>query len=385
MGFTQRKVEEILLKINSSDRKKLLILRGGSQYVSPERYNVQEIGLAKILAKLGWEILIISSGPENRTININNNIEWVELKRFGKTFGWPMGSLSLIKRFNPDLIQQQDISNPTSFIALVAKLKLNVPLVLSLGEYKYKGKLKSLFTNFASFCLRGAVSSVLCKTYSSMEFSKKLGFENNFYTPIGIDESAYSKKENLSFNWVSELKIRREKGQRILCHIGRLDKHDNSEFLCNLMKNLPEHFSLLLIGEPVNHVKKFIDEKIANRIILTGSVPNKYVGKALENSDLYIACSKYEIFGMSAVESIYHGCPVVGFSTGGIKEIINDGENGWKLNTRETMGWVNLILDIFEKEDVDKLKIKCKSLKNLYTWGHRAIAYNEVYKEQLKS
>ncbi len=372
------------MSLNISNQKKLLILRGSSQYVSPDHYNVQEIGLAKVLAEKGWKILIISSGPEKRRLTLGENIEWLELKRFGTTFGWPFGSLKEIRRFEPDILQLQDITNVASFIALIAINQLKIPLVLSLGEYTFNGALKAAFTKVTSLFLKKRVRKVFCKTNSSIEFSKKLGFKESLYAPIGIDETAYSKLEDIeNLGWLNELKLRRENGERILCHIGRLDKHDNSEFVCGVLRQLPPDFSLLLIGEPVDHARKFIDKSIENRIILTGRVPNKDIGTALKYSDLYLACSEVEIFGMSAVESIFHGCPVMGYATGGIKEIVQDEVNGIKMKTRNIEDWALHIERLFNESKIEILKNKCSNNNEQYTWKTRALVYDQGYNQVL--
>ncbi|MDQ6595009.1 glycosyltransferase [Bacillus salipaludis] len=359
--------------------KRILILRGSSQYVSPKTYNVQEIGLAKALVKLGWNVVIVSSGPQECNLKIDENIEWIELKRIGKTFGFPKGVDKIIKDFKPDIIQCQDITNLATYQALLSKIKLRVPLVISLGEYKTNGFLKSIFTHITARSIKNHTSAVLCKTKSAMEFSKRLGLNSTFYAPVGIDRNVYVEKEDFDDWWISELQTRKRNGEQILCHIGRLDKLDNVEFIISVLKKLPKNFSLLLIGEPKEFVNKFIDNEIKKRLIITGAVPNKFIGIALSNSDLYLACSKYEIFGMSAAESIFHGCPVFGYSTGGIKEIVRPDHNGWLLSERDSNEWANKIKSIFSHEEMDNMKRNCMESGESLTWDFRAIIYNQIY------
>ncbi|MFB9760927.1 glycosyltransferase family 4 protein [Ectobacillus funiculus] len=365
-------------------KQKILILRGSSQYVSPKTYNVQEIGLAKALVRLGWKVLIISSGPKELTMKLDENIDWIELERKGKTIGWPQGSLRIIEQFQPDIIQCQDITNPATYQALISKIKLGTPLVFSLGEYKTNGHIKSLFTKITAKAIKNHVSAVLCKTKSSMEFSNSLGLSSNFYAPVGIDENVYVRRENLDDWWINEIENRRNNGEYILCHVGRLDKHDNIEFIFKIMKNLPKKFTLVLIGEPKSYANKLIDDDIKDRVIVTGAVPNKYIGIALSNSDLYLACSEYEIFGMSAAESIFHGCPVLGYSTGGIREIIQHETNGWLLSRREPNEWATMINKLFNTDQISHAKRGCAETGKSLTWNSRATVYNQIYRDVLR-
>ncbi|GAA3319074.1 hypothetical protein GCM10020331_024450 [Ectobacillus funiculus] len=62
-------------------------------------------------------------------MKLDENIDWIELERKGKTIGWPQGSLRIIEQFQPDIIQCQDITNPATYQALISKIKLGTPLV----------------------------------------------------------------------------------------------------------------------------------------------------------------------------------------------------------------------------------------------------------------
>jgi Glycosyltransferase len=368
-------------------KKKLLILKGGSQYVTPDLYNIQEIGLGKALSKHGWEVLIISSGLKLYRKQINEQVEWVELKRIGKRMGWPKGALGEIIGFRPDVIQLQDITNTATFQAVIAKIMNKVPLVLSLGEYKSKSRLTYCVTKVFSLIAKPFVDAVLCKTQASIDYSKQLGFSNNKYAPVGIDESVYIDDHEEKFEWENKLKVAKQNGLRILCHIGRLDKQENIPFLLKILRELPDRYILLLVGEPVSYVEKIMDKELQSRVILAGRIPNKYVGIALKLSDLYMACSKYEIFGMSAAESVYHGLPVLGFATGGIKEIIQNDKNGWLMAHRDAKEWSRAIKEIFKEEETNLVEKKnyCSETGKQLTWNYRSNRYNETYAQVIQS
>ncbi|GAA3319076.1 hypothetical protein GCM10020331_024460 [Ectobacillus funiculus] len=152
-----------------------------------------------------------------------------------------------------------------------------------------------------------------------------------------------------------------------------------------MKKNLPKKFTLVLIGEPKSYANKLIDDDIKDRVIVTGAVPNKYIGIALSNSDLYLACSEYEIFGMSAAESIFHGCPVLGYSTGGIREIIQHETNGWLLSRREPNEWATMINKLFNTDQISHAKKRgCAETGKSLTWNSRATVYNQIYRDVLR-
>lgn len=369
-----------------NNEKRILILRGSSQYVTPGSYNIQEVGLAKALVSSGWKVLIISSGPKEKSVNYGENIEWLELKRVGTKFGWPKDTLNVVQKFKPDIIQCQDITNPSTYIALLIKYKFKIPLVLSIGEYKLNGGLTSIFTKVTALVSRRNTEAILCKTNSSLSFAKSLGFKNRIYAPVGIDESVYAEEARANENkaWMDKIVEARRKGDYLLCHIGRLDKGDNIKFLFDILRELPSGFKLVVVGEPKDYAESLIDNQIKNNVILTGAVPNELIGAVLKHSDLYLSCSEYEIFGMAAAESIYHNCPVIGYSTGGIKEIIIDKVTGLLVEEREVKTWATIIQKLVNSDEFKKMKVGCNQERENLKWSKRAMVYEQAYKKALQ-
>lgn len=375
-------------KLNNGQKhnNKIVILRGSSQYVTPSLYNVQEIGLAKSLVKQGWDVLIISSGPKENETRVSEKITWLELKRRGKRFGWPISAIQKIKAFSPDIIQLQDITNTATFQAIISKKINRTPLILSLGEYQSSSKINYLITKAFSIILHPYVSNVLCKTRSSIKFAKQLGFKNCILAPIGIDDTVYEKNFVTEPSWMKELKEYKKMGNKILCHAGRLDKQDNVPFILKTIEMLPEQYKLILIGEPREYAANLIGERLKSRVILTGRLPNKFIGIVFGFCDLYLACSKYEIFGMSAVESIYSGLPVLGYSTGGIKEIVQNKLTGWLLEKRDFNEWANKISDIFcQEENLNIVAKNCAQNSSMLTWNYRSILYQNTYERLINN
>lgn len=366
------------------ETKKIVILRGSSQYVSPASYNVQEIGLGKVLSQRNWDVTILSSGPKERTIEYGNHLRWIELTRRGGKFGWLESSLSIFKSIDMDLIQIQDLANLSTYVGHFSSLRRKVPLILSLGEYFPKSRVKSMVNGVISYSIKKNIKGVLCKTNSAKEYARSLNFPHLHYAPIGIDSSVYDTVALLENKTYLQIRLMREQGKKLLCHIGRLDKEDNIDFIFAVLELLGDDYALVLVGEPRQYAENH--EKynyLSSRIILTGQIANQNISSVLAESDLYIACSRYEIFGMSAAESIYHGCPVIGYATGGISEIILDMKNGLLMDNRNPSDWENKIRMIFNSEIIGILQSGCKETGRELTWEYRANKYEAVYHDVL--
>ena len=59
-----------------------------------------------------------------------------------------------------------------------------------------------------------------------------------------------------------------------------------------------------------------------------GRVDNETLYNAYKSCDIFVAPSRFESFGLIFLEAMREGKPVIGTLTGGIPEIINNGENG---------------------------------------------------------
>ncbi len=64
-------------------------------------------------------------------------------------------------------------------------------------------------------------------------------------------------------------------------------------------------------------------------IVLPGSIPNTLVPSALREIDVFCATSHRESFGVSVVEAMAAGLPVVATNTPGFREVVIDGETGF--------------------------------------------------------
>ena len=81
--------------------------------------------------------------------------------------------------------------------------------------------------------------------------------------------------------------------------------------------------------------RKYLDDLIIKlnlneNVFFRGFVENS--ADMYRNSDAVIVCSRNEAWGRVAAEAMFHQKPVIGFNSGGTKEIITDRVNGFLYN-----------------------------------------------------
>jgi glycosyltransferase involved in cell wall biosynthesis len=129
-----------------------------------------------------------------------------------------------------------------------------------------------------------------------------------------------------------------------LLFVGRFDLHKGGDLVIDTFRMLAESnrdIKLIFAGKDRGiilnnktillreYISTFIHEQhIKDRIEFLGQCDAKQIAQLRRDSLITIVASRYENFGMSLLEALSAGCPVVATAIGGNKEIITDGSNG---------------------------------------------------------
>ena len=92
---------------------------------------------------------------------------------------------------------------------------------------------------------------------------------------------------------------------------------------------------------------KFIDTK-----------PNKYILEKMREVSMYIMPSLGEGFGITFLEAMACGTPVIGGNVGGTRELIKDGENGFLVNRGDYKDLTEKISVLLDNDNIREKFIK---------------------------
>ncbi len=149
--------------------------------------------------------------------------------------------------------------------------------------------------------------------------------------PNGVDLRTLRSAKPLSRSVIG-----RSEDDILLVFTGRIAPEKNIQFLlqafAGVARALP-NVHLLIIGGGFKQYEDELHESIAelgiaNRVHVTGMVPYEEVPSYLAMCDIFVITSTAESFGMSTVEAMSVGLPVVGVRATGTSDIVEEGKTG---------------------------------------------------------
>lgn len=188
--------------------------------------------------------------------------------------------------------------------------------------------------------------------------------------------SANKNKDKLNFITVGRF-AEQKKGFDMVEKFCEDLKKRKINFLWRIVgKNASKILSENYIKNNFNHIK--LIENIEN--IEEKYYPNSNLITLYKSSDIYINLSRVESFGITFIESLASGVPIISFNTKGINELIINNKNGFLISNFSTNEFINKIEKIYNdrialkelsfnaKETVKKydLNLNLNLLINLY-------------------
>jgi glycosyltransferase involved in cell wall biosynthesis len=142
-----------------------------------------------------------------------------------------------------------------------------------------------------------------------------------------------------------ELKI--AKDACVLMMAGRLHKVKGVDVALQALAGLPETFVLLLVGEgPLRSELTLLAERlgVSDRVKWVGWRDS--VTPFAAAADIWLAPSRHEPLGNTALDGFVHGVPVIASNTGGLAMLIENGKNGVLVEPEDADGLRKAIVKV---------------------------------------
>lgn len=180
-------------------------------------------------------------------------------------------------------------------------------------------RLSRAVTEFTELVLSKLTHRIVCISESEQVDARRVGIAARRLVLVHNGISRQRPALNTrSAPWPSE-KIK-------VLFIGRLDRQKGYDLLIEAARALGDKLDVHLIGASV--VSKFRSSDLPSNVSLLGWMDRNQIEAELDQADMVAIPSRWEAFGLVAIEAMRAAKPIIAFRIGALPEIVEDGTTG---------------------------------------------------------
>lgn len=194
----------------------------------------------------------------------------------------------------------------------------------------------------------------------------------------GIDKSEFEKNLDAANPFM---------GKKIVLFLGRLTLHKGADyFLRSAKKVLERNDDVIFIvsggGDMENKVVEMAcDLGIGDKVLFTGFLRDDKLKKIYKMANLYVMPSVSEPFGITPLEALASGTPVLISKQSGVSEVLN---HCLKVDFWDVDGMANKILAVLENQDLEDCLMQNGNMEiNNLSWGRAADRILTIYQSMV--
>jgi len=163
-------------------------------------------------------------------------------------------------------------------------------------------------------------------------------------------------------------------------NVNRLAKPKHVEVLIQAANKLGITLYVVGQGKEYGYLKSIAGKTVH----LLGEVSDLELGNLLFGAKGFLFASVDEDFGIAPVEALMYGVPVIAYESGGIKETVTNGEDGYLVDELSPSAFISAIRN-FEKTDWETLSKKAHRGAHRFSTGEFRSNIVHLLTEQLRS
>ncbi len=309
---------------------------------------------ANILSDLGNDVCVVSLPNHMSKVSTVDKRVAVKPLRYSGLQGYYFNFLKLNKiaeEFSPDVINCHYASGYGTLTRL-AELKKIAPVVISawgsdVYEFPYQNKffMRTVCKNL-EYADKVASTSV-CMAEQIKTLTTKV--KDIIITPFGVDTTLFAPKHTQHTNCFNVGIVKTlQKNYNVSMVIEAF-----SRFL-KKVEQKKNKITLHIYGEGVEseNLKKQAEKLgISEHVVFHGYIQNDLVADALNNLDVFCLGSVKESFGVSAVEAMACGIPVIASDASGFCEVLRNG-GGFIVPQNDTEKMAEILFTLYENENI---------------------------------
>jgi glycosyltransferase involved in cell wall biosynthesis len=192
--------------------------------------------------------------------------------------------------------------------------------------------------------------------------------------PVGVDKNRF-------------FPLGLERIPNCLFFLGRLESRKGIDFLIKTIPIIKERLrdiQLFIGGDGLlkPHLDNFIKtNNLENNVHLLGTIADSALNEWYNKVSVVIIPSVFEGFGLTAIEAMACGTPVIATDVDALRDVIEDGENGLLVPYNDIEALSTKILYLL-KNQAEQLKFSIngrKKVQTVYNWDNIALDVLRVY------
>ena len=283
-----------------------------------------------------------------------------------------MGTKEVIEKFQPDLIH---VVNPAvlGVTGIYYAKHLDIPLVAS-----YHTHLPQYLQHYGLGALEGVLWELLkaahnqaklnlCTSTAMVEELRNHGIERVDLWQRGVDTEMFQPHLKSA-----QMRARLSQGHPdspLLLYVGRISAEKQIDQIKPVLEAIPEA-RLALVGDGPN--REALEAHFAGtNTNFVGYLQGLELASAYASADAFVFPSRTETLGLVLLEAMAAGCPVVAANSGGIPDIVTNGENGYMFDVDDPDGAITATKRLLEAK-TEREQMRVNARKEAERWGWAA-------------
>jgi glycosyltransferase involved in cell wall biosynthesis len=276
-----------------------------------------------------------------------------------------------IRRFKPNIIH---VVNPAviGLAGVYYAKRYNIPLMASyhthLPEYLQHyglGMLEPIMWNLLRNVHNQATLN-LCTSTAMVTALESHGIERVDLWQRGVDTETFHPSLQSA-----AMRDRLSQGHPeapLLIYVGRLSAEKEVDRIKDVLTTIP-NARLALIGNGPN--RENLEQHFADTPTnFVGYLHGKELGSAYASADAFIFPSRTETLGLVLLEAMAAGCPVVAANSGGIPDIVTNGENGFLFDPTDDKAMLTATMRLLANPtERETLRQKARAEAERWSWS----------------
>jgi len=345
-------------------------------------------GLAKELVRRRHDVTVYTKRQSRRSSGDVSDYKGIRVKSLAPSvpLNFPVippsrGELhEVFKDEDFDVVHSHHAFTPTPLLALVYARNANVPSVLtnhSIPGSGYDGTMGDILSS-ALYPLRqylNMADHIVAVSQAAADFMSLLvDYVPISVIPNGVDCELFKPRPDV-----------KRSGRRVL-YVSRLVNRKGPHVLIRALKRVVGEIpdaELVIVGEgylsPALRMMTY-DLGLMDSVKFLGNISSERLARTYASSDIFVLPSLHaESFGMVLLEAMASEVPVVASETGGIPEVVKDGDEGILVKPGDEEQLAQAILELLRSEDKRSQMAKAGRQKALARYDWRVVG-EEVQK-----